>query len=188
MPQLSQVTSAGVGLAAAAARGHADTRHADSSAAVAAVLKDAGLHMHTITLLESGFDDLERLSQIEDSDMKDLGIPPLHATRLRRTVNELKRMGSRRELDVSSFDPSNPVAVFLQEAGLEQYTAALLQAGFDDIEAGILSSCMLLAPCPFAIHRRSASGGLLHSTGRSSVSAAIADGPNTHIAGCILCV
>jgi len=106
----------------------------DGSNAVIAFLKDIGLQMYAAPLLQSGFDDLETLLAIEDADLKDLGILPYHAVRLRKKFREMQQQ-SHAETEP---DNSHPVAVFLAEVGIPQYTKALLNSGFDEMETLVL--------------------------------------------------
>lgn len=98
---------------------------------VFAFLKDLGLEQFGGTLLQSGFDDMETLFAIEDADMKDLGIPPLYALKLRRRLQEVQRQSMQAG---RPFDDSHPVVQFLDEVGLPQYAQLLLRSGFDDME------------------------------------------------------
>jgi len=80
-------------------------------------------------LLQSGFDEMETLHAMDDADMRELGIPPTDASRLRKGLQEL-RPGDK---GIGTTE-SNPVLLFLQTFGLEQYSATLLGSGFDEIE------------------------------------------------------
>jgi len=62
----------------------------DDSNPVVAFLKDIGLAQYAEALLQSGFDELESLVDIEDNDMKDLGIPRGHAVKLRRCLRDFQ--------------------------------------------------------------------------------------------------
>jgi len=57
---------------------------------VVAFLRSAGLGQYAEVLLQSGFDDMETLLDIEDVDMKDLDIPRGHAVKLRRKLREYR--------------------------------------------------------------------------------------------------
>jgi len=84
--------------------------------------------MYTALLLRNGFDDIETLADLEEADIKDLGIPQVHANILRRKVAELNGATAGEGMD------ANPVVVFLREIGLEQYAQPLLAHGFDEME------------------------------------------------------
>jgi len=60
----------------------------DEGNPVICFLRDAGLLQYAEVLLQSGFDELETLLEIEDNDMKDLGIPRGHAVKLKRRLRE----------------------------------------------------------------------------------------------------
>lgn len=60
----------------------------DEQNPVALFLKDVGLSQYAYALLHSGFDEMEILLDIEDSDMKDLGIPRGHALKLRKKIQQ----------------------------------------------------------------------------------------------------
>jgi len=51
-------------------------------------LEDAGLGQYAKLLLQNGFDDMDVLFDLEDTDMKDLGIPRGHAIRLKKKLRE----------------------------------------------------------------------------------------------------
>uniref|UniRef100_A0A7S1WST5 Globin domain-containing protein n=1 Tax=Alexandrium catenella TaxID=2925 RepID=A0A7S1WST5_ALECA len=79
-------------------------------------------------LLRDGFDDLETLAEMEDSDVQALpGISPHDAARLRSAIQGLRGVNSE-------VDNDHPVVVFLREHSLQQYADILLQNGFDDME------------------------------------------------------
>jgi len=106
------------------------SERADEHNQVVAFLKDVGLEQYTLHFLRGGFDDMETLMAIEDSDMKDLGLPAFHVSRLRRHLQDMQRqMGPCDE-----GDPNHPVVAFLEENGLGQYAKALLRNGFDDMD------------------------------------------------------
>merc|ERR1712194_867666 len=73
-------------------------------------------------------DEMETLVAIEDADMKAIGLPASHATRLHRAL--LKYRGETYQEEVEE----NPVAVFLEEHGLGQYVEAMVGSGFDEME------------------------------------------------------
>eukprot|EP00413_Alexandrium_margalefii_P016958 CAMPEP_0204528500 /NCGR_PEP_ID=MMETSP0661-20131031/9563_1 /ASSEMBLY_ACC=CAM_ASM_000606 /TAXON_ID=109239 /ORGANISM="Alexandrium margalefi, Strain AMGDE01CS-322" /LENGTH=419 /DNA_ID=CAMNT_0051534481 /DNA_START=59 /DNA_END=1314 /DNA_ORIENTATION=- len=60
----------------------------DSSHPVVAFLQDSGLHQHAELLLKHGFDDMEALLEIQEGDMRDLGIPRGHALKLAKRLRE----------------------------------------------------------------------------------------------------
>jgi len=104
---------------------------ADEDGEVVAFLREAGLQMYTAHLIENGFDDMETLIQIEDSDMKDLWMPPHDILRLRRKLQELQGHGAGQSCEP---DASHLVVAFLEDNGLGQYAHTLLQNGFDEME------------------------------------------------------
>lgn len=55
---------------------------------VAKFLREVGLSQYTEVILQSGFDDMETLRDIEDADMTDLGIPRGHAVKLKKRLRE----------------------------------------------------------------------------------------------------
>jgi len=59
-----------------------------SSNGVVLFLEEAGLSQYASCLLGSGFDELETLLEIEDADLKDLGVPRGHALKLKRRLRE----------------------------------------------------------------------------------------------------
>jgi len=63
----------------------------DEGNMVVAFLKDIGLSQYAKALLQSGFDELDVLLDIEDADMRDLGIPRGHAVKLKRRLREYQR-------------------------------------------------------------------------------------------------
>jgi len=63
-----------------------------------------------------------------DADMKAIGLPASHATRLHRAL--LKYRGETYQEEAEE----NPVAVFLEEHGLGQYVEAMVGSGFDEME------------------------------------------------------
>mmetsp|Transcript_62873 Transcript_62873/g.182386 ORF Transcript_62873/g.182386 Transcript_62873/m.182386 type:complete len:740 (+) Transcript_62873:64-2283(+) len=52
-------------------------------------LERIGLPQYAEALIKSGFDDMETLMEIQDLDMKDIGIPRGHAVKLRKRLREL---------------------------------------------------------------------------------------------------
>mmetsp|Transcript_170579 Transcript_170579/g.547149 ORF Transcript_170579/g.547149 Transcript_170579/m.547149 type:complete len:505 (-) Transcript_170579:491-2005(-) len=99
----------------------------DQSNEVATFMKEIGLPMYTFSLLENGFDDFDTLMSIEESDLKELGMPSYHADRVMKRIRELSRGGEE-------LDGEHPVVAFLEDAGLSQYAAVLVGSGFDDME------------------------------------------------------
>mmetsp|Transcript_11702 Transcript_11702/g.36530 ORF Transcript_11702/g.36530 Transcript_11702/m.36530 type:complete len:540 (-) Transcript_11702:401-2020(-) len=97
---------------------------------VVVFLREIGLHQYAGALLQIGFDDMETLLEIEDDDMKELGIPVCHALKLRTRLQEMHR----RNAGPNQLNESNPVVAFLIKVGLSQYADALLRIGFDDME------------------------------------------------------
>jgi len=97
---------------------------------VLTLLKGCGLQMYSVKLFENGFDEMETLHAIDDADLKDLGMPPHHVMRLRRSLRELLQ----HEDTVPGGDGHGVVAAFLEEHGLEQYAATILSSGFDEME------------------------------------------------------
>lgn len=55
---------------------------------VVAFLEEHGLGKYAQTLVSSGFDEMSTLLEIEDADLKDLGVPRGHAVKLRRHLRE----------------------------------------------------------------------------------------------------
>mmetsp|Transcript_62874 Transcript_62874/g.182396 ORF Transcript_62874/g.182396 Transcript_62874/m.182396 type:complete len:737 (+) Transcript_62874:64-2274(+) len=53
-------------------------------------LERIGLPQYAEALIKSGFDDMETLMEIQDADMKDLGIPRGHAVKLRKRLRDLR--------------------------------------------------------------------------------------------------
>lgn len=56
--------------------------------AVAAFLNERGLGQYAPVLIRSGFDEMLTLLEVEDCDLKDLGIPRGHALKLRRHLRD----------------------------------------------------------------------------------------------------
>jgi len=92
---------------------------------VAAFLTAAGLQMYTERMVRSGFDDVETLLAMEDSDIKALGFTTQHAAVLRRKMQEHRG---------AIMDESHPVVAFLKEGGLGQYAESMLRNGWDDMD------------------------------------------------------
>jgi len=106
-----------------ASRSHADNQ-------VVAFLKECGLQVYAAKLVQNGFDEMETLHAIDDADLRDFGMPPYHVMRFRRSLRE----HLQRESAVSGDGGGCAVTAFLEEHGLEQYAAALLSSGFDEME------------------------------------------------------
>jgi len=100
---------------------------------VVVFLKECGLQMYSAKLLQSGFDEMETLFSVEDADLRDLGLPPYHVTRLRKSLRE-QQQRERAEADGSMEGERNLVVAFLEEHGLGQYADLLLGSGFDEME------------------------------------------------------
>jgi len=60
----------------------------DANNPVVLFLEDAGLGQYAKLFLQNGFDDMDVLFDLEDTDMKDLGIPRGHAIRLKKKLRE----------------------------------------------------------------------------------------------------
>jgi len=105
----------------------ASQAHADNQ--VVAFLRECGLQKYAAKLMQNGFDEMETLYTIDDADSKDLGIPAIHAHRLRKSL----RQHMQRERAALG-EGGGAVTAFLKEHGLEQYAAALLNNGFDEME------------------------------------------------------
>jgi len=100
---------------------------------VVVFLHDCGLQMYAAALLESGFDELETLQDIEDADLMQLQMSPRHVQRLRESL--LQARGPQLADDEESEElATNPVAIFLGEHGLGQHAANFVSSGFDELE------------------------------------------------------
>jgi len=55
---------------------------------VLAFLEEHGLGQYSTVLLDSGFDEMETLLEVEDADLRDLGLPRGHALKLKRHLGE----------------------------------------------------------------------------------------------------
>jgi len=62
----------------------------DEDDPVVRFLREIGLSQYTEALLQSGFDEMETLRDIEDADMVDIGIPRGHAVKLKKRLRELQ--------------------------------------------------------------------------------------------------
>jgi len=98
---------------------------------VVVFLRGCGLQMYSLKLLQNGFDEMETLHAIDDADLRDLGMPPHHVMRLRRSLRELLQ---HEDTVSGGGDGCGAVAAFLEEHGLEQYAATILSSGFDEME------------------------------------------------------
>mmetsp|Transcript_50738 Transcript_50738/g.162372 ORF Transcript_50738/g.162372 Transcript_50738/m.162372 type:complete len:793 (-) Transcript_50738:31-2409(-) len=67
----------------------------DEEHPVATFLQAAGLGQYTEALLQSGFDDMETLLDIEAPHMKDLGMVPGHILKLRKRLEEFRAAQQR---------------------------------------------------------------------------------------------
>jgi len=102
----------------------------DPNNEVVAFLHHVGLSTYASVLVRNGFDDMETLMEIEDADLRALGVPLYHTVRLRKSLQELRRqMGGAEETD-----PNHPVVDFLNSIGLGKYASVLIKSGFDDME------------------------------------------------------
>mmetsp|Transcript_82802 Transcript_82802/g.208504 ORF Transcript_82802/g.208504 Transcript_82802/m.208504 type:complete len:842 (+) Transcript_82802:50-2575(+) len=62
----------------------------DDDHPVVVFLTQVGLCQYAELLVQSGFDDMETLLEIEDSDMKDIGIPRGHAVKLKKRLRDFQ--------------------------------------------------------------------------------------------------
>lgn len=62
----------------------------DENHPVAAFLREIGLEQYIEALLQNGFDDMETLAEIQDGDMRDLGIARGHALKLAKRLREFQ--------------------------------------------------------------------------------------------------
>jgi len=62
----------------------------DANHPVAVFLADAGLSQYAKLLIQNGFDDMDVLFDLEDPDMKDLGMPRGHAIKLKKKLREFQ--------------------------------------------------------------------------------------------------
>mmetsp|Transcript_37517 Transcript_37517/g.108381 ORF Transcript_37517/g.108381 Transcript_37517/m.108381 type:complete len:404 (+) Transcript_37517:69-1280(+) len=60
----------------------------DANHPVVRFLEDVGLGQYVDALMHNGFDDMEILCEVEDADLKDLGMPRGHALKLRKRLRE----------------------------------------------------------------------------------------------------
>lgn len=90
-------------------------RDLDENHPVMQFLEEAGLAQYAKVLLRSGFDDLETLLDIEDSDMKELGIPRGHAVKLKKRLREYQLQQYEREEE-------QPIHVIAQQQVLQVRT------------------------------------------------------------------
>jgi len=89
--------------------------------------------MYSAALLRNGFDDLGKLSTVEDTDLRGMGIPPTHALHLRKKLFE-----SRAHEALEPPRSEHPVVTFLHGAGVGQYADVFLAGGFEDMETLVL--------------------------------------------------
>jgi len=82
----------GGGSSPAAAGAVAPSRLADGAHSVVDFLRGAGLGQYADSLVSNGFDDMETLLEIEDTDMKDLGMARGHVLKLRKRLQKLKAL------------------------------------------------------------------------------------------------
>lgn len=100
---------------------------------MAAFLRDLGMPQYAGKLIANGFDDMDTLLCIEDSDLVELGIVSCHLVKLRRRLQELQRREAAEKGRVAGED-NHPVAVFLRESGLGKYVGVFFSSGFDEME------------------------------------------------------
>jgi len=53
---------------------------------VTAFLRESGLFQYAEIFLQSGFDDLDTLMDIEEEHMKEMGMPPGHVVKLKKCI------------------------------------------------------------------------------------------------------
>jgi len=97
---------------------------------VVVFLKECGLQMYAARFLQNGFDEMETLHAIEEADLKELGLPPFHVSRLQKSLRELRQKeGGDQQANARSI-----VMAFLEECGLGKYSSVLLSSGFEEME------------------------------------------------------
>lgn len=84
-----------------------------------------GLELYLQVFLQNGFDEMDTLREIEDDDMRQLGMLPYHIQQLRQSLVE-----NRAEEALAA----NPVAVFLRSHGLGVHANSFVQSGFDEMD------------------------------------------------------
>jgi len=99
-----------------------------SGEAVHEFLQSVGLGQYADAFLQSGFDDIETLLDMEEADMKDIGIPRGHILKLRRKLKELKEQQAGVE-----------VALRLQAAERSQRSGPHIEALPDMIADGAVA-------------------------------------------------
>lgn len=96
-------------------------RDAEAARAVADFLAGSSLGGFAQRFISSGFDEMESLLDMEDSDMKDLGVPPGYRVKLGRSLRELRaaRPEARPAQSPRAGTPpaSSPTAAFVESAG-----------------------------------------------------------------------
>jgi len=73
-------------------------------------LQEAGLEQYTAALLQAGFDDIEVLLLIEDSDLRDLGFVRGHVVKLRKRLREYAEHAAPPPLAPARPAPERPFA------------------------------------------------------------------------------
>lgn len=76
--------------------GHGPTYTVQENNPVVDFLERVGLEQYADILMNAGFDDMETLLEIEDADLKDIGIPRGHAVKLRKRLREFLEAGGER--------------------------------------------------------------------------------------------
>jgi len=84
-----------------------------------------GLELYLQVFLQNGFDEMDTLREIEDDDMRLLGMLPYHIQQLRQSLLETRAEEAR---------AANPVAVFLRSHGLGVHANSFVQSGFDEMD------------------------------------------------------
>lgn len=100
---------------------------------VTALLRSCGLERYAEKFLRSGFDEVETLADMVDSDLKDLGVPAHHAARLRRRLLDGEQHQGTLELEIDR-SKKNAVTAFLETHGLGEYSGVFLAEDIDDME------------------------------------------------------
>jgi len=106
---------------------------ADGDNPVAVLLVELGLCRFVDAVLESGFDEIETLLEMEYADMLDAGMAPRDAGTLQRRLQEMRGEAGGGPQS-PRLDESNAVVAFMRGAGLGQYAEVLVRNGFDDME------------------------------------------------------
>jgi len=107
--------------------------HVDTANPVVILMTDLKLFQYAEPLVRHGFDDIETLLEIEDGDLRDLGMAPPEVVKLRKKLQELRH---HREAgnQPGHLSENHPVVAFMRGVGLGQYAADLVRCGFDDME------------------------------------------------------